>query len=105
MKINPNLFYDFHGLKCRKIYFQKNFLEDHLYSKEFNHIDFSGRYFLDIDFVGVSYQVPRIIRSIELYNRVARGLLKPLIFLFTYLNRVTFLKRNASSRKNKIFKL
>ena len=105
MKSNPNLYDDYDDLKNWKAFIQPSIQEVDLYSKEFNHIDFSGRYFLDIDFVSVSYQVPRIIRSIELYNRVARGLLKPLIFLFTYLNRVTFLKRNASSRKNKIFKL
>ncbi|MDC6477032.1 hypothetical protein OAW71_02430 [Methylophilaceae bacterium] len=101
MKINPNLFNDFHDLKCWKIYSQKSFHEARLYSKELNHIDFSGRYFLDIDFVGVSYQVPRMIRFIKLYNKFARGLLKPLIFLFAYLYRVTLSKRNASSRKNK----
>ena len=101
MKINPKSLYDFHDLKCWKIYSQKSSYEESLYLKDFNHIYFLGRYFIDTDFVGVSYQVLRMIQSINLHNKVALGLLKPFTFLFAYLYRVTLSKRNASSRKNK----
>ena len=49
MKINPKSLYDFHDLKCWKIYSQKSSYEESLYLKDFNHIYFLGRYFIDFD--------------------------------------------------------
>lgn len=50
MKSNPNLYDDYDDLKGWNTFFQPSTQEAHLYSKEFNHINFSGSYFLDIGF-------------------------------------------------------
>ena len=51
-------------------------------------------------FVDVSYKEARVMRSTKLLNRVARGVLKPLSFLFTYTYRVSISDRNTPLSKN-----
>ena len=53
-------------------------------------------------FEDVSYKEARVMRSVNFLNRVARGLLKPLTFLFTYTYRVTISDRNTPLSKNVI---
>ena len=51
-------------------------------------------------FEDVSYKEARVMRSVNFLNRVARGLLKPLTFLFTYTYRVSISDRNTPLSKN-----
>ena len=55
MKSNPNLYDDYDDLKGWNTLFQPSIQEAQLYSKEFKHIDFSDRYFLDIGFGSGGY--------------------------------------------------
>ena len=53
-------------------------------------------------FIDISYKEARVMSSINLLNRVARGILKPLSFLFSYTYRVTISDRNTPLSKNVI---
>ena len=53
-------------------------------------------------FKDVSYKDARVTQSNNFPKRVARGFLKPLTFLFTYMYRVTISDRNTPLSKNVI---
>jgi 2-polyprenyl-3-methyl-5-hydroxy-6-metoxy-1,4-benzoquinol methylase len=53
-------------------------------------------------FIDISYQEARVMSSINLLNRVARILMKPLALLFTYTYRIAISDRNTPLSKNVI---
>ena len=53
-------------------------------------------------FIDISYKEARVMSSINLLNRAARVLMKPLTLLFTYTYRVTISDRNTPLSKNVI---
>ena len=75
MKSKPNLYDDYDDLKGWKTLFQPSSQEAHLFSKEFNHINFSGSYFLDIGFgsgglLGWARQQGAIVSGFEIQEKL-----------------------------------
>ena len=93
MKSNPNLYDDYDDLKGWNKLFQPSIHEAHLYSKEFNHIDFSDSYFLDIGFgsgglLGWARQQGAIVSGIEIQEKLIKEASKAGIEVYKELSEV-----------------
>ena len=93
MKSKSNLYDDYDDLKGWNTLFQPSIHEEHLYFKEFSHIEFSGNYLLDIGFgsgglLGWARQQGAIVAGVELQEKLIKAATKEGIEVYKKLAEV-----------------